>query len=192
MRCGPAGELIMPMSAQSRGRPRKLIASLRPMRIDIVNALPGGAWSVGVHDAQTSQLVRAFDPGQPFIVLEGHSPGGGGWQRLAVPLAATEGSLSTHRVRGMRFDLLLTPDEALEVADALDVPFPDGGLFAWQTPTEPPSALRLLGRDHRARASASKDVGVTLMIDQPHAEETAVLWSPTQILLEGALDRLLR
>jgi hypothetical protein len=33
---------------------------------------PDGGWSVAVHDARASELVRAFDPDLRYVVIEGH------------------------------------------------------------------------------------------------------------------------
>ncbi len=64
-----------------------------------------------------------------------------------------------------------------------------GGLFAWQA-TAAPTHLALSMVDGNAREAARRSAGVTLMIDLPHRNETAVLWSSERSTLEAGMARL--
>jgi hypothetical protein len=159
------------------------------MRIGSPKSQPDGSWTVGIHEAVASDLVWAFDPGQPFVVVEGHSPAGFGWHAVPIPLTGTTASTKLRTVRRTRFDLLLSPQELIDAGPELDVA-DAGWLYAWQTPNPPPQNLILSDRTDRGRRAAMQGAGVSLLIDLPHRKETAVLWSPTHGHLHAALDRL--
>src|SRR3954470_11814830 len=106
-------------------------------------------WTAAVHGALPSDLVRAFDPALPHVVIEGHSPVAPGWHCLEIPLAAGHGPTGLRSVRRVRFDLLLSPQEAIASASVLDVA-DHGGLFAWQATTASAHlALSMLDGDAR-------------------------------------------
>ncbi|MFF2554595.1 hypothetical protein ACFVUS_26580 [Nocardia sp. NPDC058058] len=98
-------------------------------------------------------------------------------------------SLQTRMVRRIRFDLRMTPQEAIQAGPELDNS-DQGWLYAWQAPTEPPQDLVLSHKEGRSRTAALEGVGVSLLIDLPHRNETAVLWSPTRHILNAAVERL--
>ncbi len=122
-------------------------------------------------------------------MIEGHSPIGAGWHAHPVALTGDPTSMRTRTVRGIRFDLCLSPQEAIDAGPELDHS-DQGWLYAWQVPRKPPQHLMLSQKHGPARRSAMRGVAVTLLIDLPHRRETAVLWSPDRRQLEAALNRL--
>jgi hypothetical protein len=161
------------------------------MRFGSPEVRPDGSWAVGIHYAGASELVRDFDPDQPFVVVEGHAPIGAGWHALPMPLTSSPAPARTRTGRRVRFDLLISPQEAIDAGPEFDQS-DSGWLYAWQTPIPPPPNLTLSDKNDRARAAAMRRIGVMLLIDLPHRAETAVLWSPDHAILEAALDRLRR
>ena len=158
------------------------------MRLEPALHRTASGWTAAVHGASPSDLVCAFDPALPHVVIEGHSPVPPGWHSLEIPLAEGHGPIGLRSVRRVRFDLLLSPQEAIASASELDGA-DHGGLFAWQAATVP-THLTLSVLDGDAREAARRSAGVTLMIDLPHRKETAVLWSPERTALEAAIVRL--
>jgi hypothetical protein len=134
-------------------------------------------------------LVRAFDPDLQYVVIEGHSPVDAGWHVLPMALTGNLTSIRTRTVRRVRFDICVSPQEAIDAGSELDES-DQGWLYAWQVPLKPPSDLMLSQKQGRSRVAAMRGVGVTLLIDLPHRRETSVLWSPDRHLLNTALDRL--
>ncbi|MGV9674027.1 hypothetical protein ACWDSJ_01990 [Nocardia sp. NPDC003482] len=159
------------------------------MRVDSPSEAPDGGWSVGVHDARPSELVRAFDPDLPYVVIEGHSPMTPGWHAHPIALSGDPESVRTRTVRCVRFDLCVGPREAIDAGPELDRS-DQGWLYAWQVPRKPPEHLTLSRKHGPARRAAMRGVGVTLLIELPHRGETAVLWSPDRARLDTALRRL--
>ena len=92
-------------------------------------------------------------------------------------------------VRSIRFDICMSPHEAIEAGPLLD-DSDQGWLYAWQVPCEPPQHLALSHKEGRSRRAAIAGIGVALLIDLPHSGETAALWSPSQHILNGSLGRL--
>ncbi|MFD6094146.1 hypothetical protein ACFWGN_18690 [Oerskovia sp. NPDC060338] len=160
------------------------------MSIEEPREMANGLWSVGVHGMHPSTLVRALDLEVPFVVIEGHLPFRSGWHDVDIPLAAPDVA-GVRRVRGLRYDLLMSPAEVLDAADELDRAG-QGWLFAWQAIRMPPPDLLLDGKSGRARSAAVRGCGVTLILDLPHADESAVLTSPDRTRLLGAVGRLER
>jgi len=132
---------------------------------------------------------RALDPAVPHVVIEGHSPAPVGWHGVSVPIAIGDPVAGLRMVRTLRFDLLLSPTEALALGAQFDHA-DQGGLFAWQTGRRPPDSFSLLALEHRARAPAMRGLAISLVIDLPHSTETASLQSPEREHLETALTRL--
>ncbi|GAB2532679.1 hypothetical protein GCM10027167_41980 [Nocardia heshunensis] len=159
------------------------------VHIDSPSEQPDGSWSVAVHGARPSDLVRAFDPELPYVVIEGHSPVTPGWHILPMALTGNPESIRTRTIRRIRFDICLSPKELIEAGPQLDES-DQGWLYAWQVPTEPPSHLALSTKEGRPRRAAMRGIGVTLLIDLPHRRETALLWSPNRHLLDAASQRL--
>lgn len=159
------------------------------MYVDSPLKATGEGWSVAVHHARASELVRAFDPDLPYVVIEGHSPVRPGWHALPVPLTGEPISLRTRTVRNVRFDMRVSPQDAIDAGAELDNS-DQGWLYAWQVPTEPPANLMLSQKQGHARTAALRAAGVALFIDLPHSGETAVLWSPQRELLDAAVGRL--
>jgi hypothetical protein len=95
----------------------------------------------------------------------------------------------TASVRGVRYDLLLTPDKVVAMSSELDSAG-DGGLYLWQVARRPPEHLSLLDKHGHARDNAIRGCEVTLLIDLPHAHETAVVACPTKDLLTAAVSRV--
>ncbi|MFF0614088.1 hypothetical protein ACFYUD_36025 [Nocardia tengchongensis] len=161
------------------------------MHVDSPSELPDGSWSVAVHGARPSELVRAFDPALPYVVIEGHSPAQPGWHRLPIALTDKGESIRTRTVRRIRFDICVSPREAIEAGPELDNS-DQGWLYAWQVPTEPPEYLVLSDKEGRSRRAAMDGIGVTLLIDLPHRGETAIVWSSSRDVLDSAVERLHR
>jgi hypothetical protein len=92
-------------------------------------------------------------------------------------------------VRRIRFDICMSPHEAIEAGPELDEG-DQGWLYAWQVPREPPQHSVLSHKEGRSRRAAMDGIGVALLIDLPHRGETAVLWSPSRHTLDGSLQRL--
>ncbi|MFB7719447.1 hypothetical protein [Nocardia sp. NPDC056100] len=159
------------------------------MQVDSLSELPDGGWSVAVHGARPSELVRAFDPALLYVVIEGHSPARPGWHRLPIALSGNGESIRPRTVRGIRFDLCVSPREAIEAGPELDES-DQGRLYAWQVPTEPPDYLVLSDKEGRSRRAAMDGIGVALLIDLPHRRETAIVWGSSRDVLESAVERL--
>lgn len=159
------------------------------MHIDSPAEPPDGGWSVAVHGARPSELVRALDPELRYVVIEGHSPVTTGWHRLPMALTDKNESVRTRMVRRIRFDICMSPQEAIQAGPELD-DSGQGWLYAWQVPTEPPRDLVLSHKEGRSRRAAMEGIGVTLLIDLPHRAETAILWSPDRHVLDASLERI--
>ncbi len=123
------------------------------MRIGITSGEPSSGWTAPVHHARVSCLVRAFDPAQRHVVIEGHSPISAGWHQLPVALTSASAEFQSRSVRNVRFDILLTPEEVVDAGPDLDAA-DQGWLYAWQTPRQPPLHLRLGDKHGEARAAA--------------------------------------
>jgi hypothetical protein len=121
-------------------------------------------------------------------VVEGHSPIDTGWHTLPIPQTGSPASARAKTARRVRFDLLLSPQEAMDAGPEFDQA-DSGGLYAWQTRVPPPPNLTLSDKNDHARTAALCSVGVSLLIDLPHRRETAVLWSPEHAVRQAALHR---
>jgi len=159
------------------------------MQVDPPKLLPNGVWTAGVNRLDASDLMWAFDPAVPHVVIEGHSPARPGWHGLPVPVTTGDPAPRPRTVRSLRFDLLLSPAEAIALGTHVDQA-DQGGLFAWQTSRRPPDFLSLLDVGHRARGQVMRNLAISLVIDLPHSKESAVLQSPRREHLETALTRL--
>ena len=84
-----------------------------------------------------SELVQAFDRGLRYVVIEGHSPASPGWHRLPMTLTDKEKPTRMRAVRRIRFDMCMSPHEAIDAGPELD-DSDQGWLYAWQVPLEPP------------------------------------------------------
>jgi hypothetical protein len=159
------------------------------VKIDAAAQAADGLWVVHVHQGRASDLLCAVDPALPFVIIEGHSPAGPGWQHLTVPISPDVGAAEPRTVRTVRFDLLVSAAEAVHLGQHLDAAG-EGGLFLWQTAQRPPDYLSISQKEGRARADAIRGARALLVIDLPHARETALMLSPDHEALDSAVDRL--
>ena len=141
-----------------------------------------GLWRTSVWPGHADVLLSALDPGAGFVLIETWD-GIPGWHDALVTIGAAQ-EPRTRLVRHHRFDLLVTPTEAIEIGQQLrSQGIAGGGLGCYQFPERPRPDFRL-PEDARARADAMRGQGVVLRIDLPHDGEVAVAWSPMKEQLE--------
>jgi hypothetical protein len=151
-----------------------------------------GSASVPIWSGRLSELATVMDPQIPFVVVEGHlALGMTQWSTAAVPLSSRSAERPrTWRARRLSFDLLLTPAELIETAEELGDAV-HGGALLWQAGRCPPPTFSLEEKTGQARSTAAHGLDIRLVLDLPHAGETALLWALTPDLLHQAMHRLL-
>ena len=173
------------------------MANLTLRRCSVVRMKIGPAheyadgWEVAVAFETAAEPMQALDPAVPFVVIEGYSPlTSDKWQKFPVSLSDDGEEPRLGLVRGVRFDLLMSPAEAVASAPRMDRYFQGSGFYMWQSDRRPPEYLHLLQLEHPARTAAIKGVGVSLLINVHHVWDTGIMWSPTHEGLLAAVERL--
>ena len=147
-----------------------------------------GIWSFAVFPGHADELMAALDPALKAVVFEDASDGIAGWHDAAVRLGGEPPT--THQVRGLAFDLLLTPSQAQEVGGLLRRSAASG-VFCWQAATLPRDRhFRLSDKRNRGMRGAMVGLGISLAIDLPHDGEVAVVATVSERLAFEAIERL--
>jgi hypothetical protein len=145
-------------------------------------------WSFAVFLGHADELMAALNPVLDVVVVEDASGGGPGWYDAQVALGGEP--TTTHRVRGVTFDLLVTPSRALEVGPSLRTSG-SGQLFCWQAARLPGDKhFRLSTKRASGMRSAMAGLGIELVIDLPHDAEVAVLSAQEESVALAAARRL--
>lgn len=147
-------------------------------------------WSLDVWGGTTTELLQSLDPNVPHVVVEGHGVPSRPqqWSRETLPLSDEPGSQRRLTVRHLRYDLLLSYEETIGLAETLDRAG-DGGLLMWQT-TDVPDQYRLLDHAQEAWRKAMGGLSINLIIERPHLGEVAILRFNNQLTMEEALARM--
>lgn len=150
----------------------------------------GGLWRTDVWPARADVLLSALDPDWPFVLIETWD-GNSDWHEATVSVGPQDAP-RPRLVRHHRFDLLVSPAEAIEIGRHLHAERADGGgLGCYQFRQRPRATFRLPDYSRpRARADAMRGHGVDLAIDLPHEQEVAVVCSPNMTALTEYVHRL--
>lgn len=148
----------------------------------------GGLRRASVWPGHSDVLLAALDPEAAFVLIETWD-GNSDWHEAQVSVAVGD-EPRTRLVRHHSFDLLVTPEEAIEVGLSLRAQGKtSGGLECHQFRQRPRPEFHLPGNP-RARADAMRGHDVLLSIELPHDAEVAVVSSPSRPDLEGYISRL--
>ena len=151
-----------------------------------------GMWQTTVWPGRADVLLSALDPDWPFVLIE-TGDGNSDWHEATVSVGPQDRP-RLRLVRHHRFDLLVTPAEAIEIGRHLHAQgVGGGGLGCYQFRQRPRATFRLPDYSRprpRARADAMRGQGVDLAIDLPHDGEVAVVCSPNKTALMEYLQRL--
>lgn len=145
-------------------------------------------WCASVYPGRADLLLGGLDPALPFVLIETWD-GQSDWHEAAVSVGPDEPP-RRRIVRSHRFDVLVTPAEAIEIGAHLHAQgLSGGGLGCFQFRVRPPATFRL-PEWSKGRANAMRGQGVELAIDLPHDDEVAVVSSPTESNLLEYVRRL--
>jgi hypothetical protein len=158
------------------------------MELGEVHQRDDGLWRVAVWPGRADVLLGPLDSDWPFVLIETWD-GNPGWHEATVSVGAHD-EPRLRLVRHHRFDLLVTPAEAIEIGRHLHAQGPaGGGLVCYQFRERPRAGFRLPD-DPRGRADAMRGQGVDLAIDLPHDGEVAVVCSPNETAVIEYVQRL--
>lgn len=158
------------------------------MELGELDQRDGGLWRVTAWPGRADVLLGALDPGWPFVLIETWD-GNSGWHEATVSVGAHD-EPRLRLVRRHRFDLLVTPSEAIGIGRHLHAQGPaGGGLRCYQFRRRPGAAFRLPD-DPRGRAGAMRGQGAVLAIDLPHDGEIALVCSPDKTAVTEYVQRL--
>jgi hypothetical protein len=146
-------------------------------------------WQAAVYPGYADVLLRTLDPLMPYVLIETWD-GKSEWHEATVSVGPDDEPRS-RLVRRHRFDLLVSPAEAVEIGVHLSAEARDGwgGLGCFQFRRRPRSTFHLPDSP-RSRADAMRGQGVELEIDLPHDGEVAVVRSPLESNLVQFMRRL--
>jgi hypothetical protein len=135
------------------------------------------------------RLLSALDPDWPFVLIETRD-GNSDWHEATVSVGPQD-QPRLRLVRHHRFDLLVTPAEAIEIGRHLHAQGVGGGRLGCYQFRQRPRATFRLPDYSRPRADAMRrGQRVDLAIDLPHDGEVAVVWSPNKTAVIEYVQRL--
>ena len=147
-----------------------------------------GLWQAAVNPGHADVLLGALDPHLPYVLIETWD-GESDWHEATVSVGPDDQPRS-RVVRRHRFDLLVSPAEAIEIGAHLRAQgLSGGGLGCFQFRQRPRSTFRLPDAS-RSRADAIRGQRVELAIDLPHDDEVAVVSSPIEANVVQFVRRL--
>ena len=149
-----------------------------------------GLWQTTVWPGRADVLLSALDPDWPFVLIETWD-GNSDWHEATVSVGPQD-QPRLRLVRHHRFDLLVTPAEAIAIGRHLHAQsVGGGGLGCYQFRQRPRATFRLPDYSRpRGRADAMRGQGVDLAIDLAHDGEVAVVWSPNKTAVIEYVQRL--
>lgn len=145
-------------------------------------------WCASVFPGRADLLLEGLDPAFPFVLIETWD-GQRDWHEATVSVGRDEAP-RRRIVRYHRFDVLVSPAEAVEIGAHLHAQgLSGGGLGCFQFRERPRATFRL-PEWSKGRADAMRGQRVELSIDLPHDGEVAVVCSPTESNLLAYVRRL--
>ena len=127
--------------------------------------------SVAVHAATVVGLARFLNPEVPWVWILGHMPRTTvEWWQVEVPIDAA-GYRTSAEIRLLSYDLQMPTAQFLDVS----VSFDQSGLSLVQSRKRMPNTLQFDRVENSERHRILRLNGAFLMIDLPHANETAVV-----------------
>jgi hypothetical protein len=145
-------------------------------------------WCASAYPGHADLLLGGLDPAFPFVLIETWDDQSD-WHEAIVSVGLDE-QPRRRIVRHHRFDVLVTPAEAIEIGAHLHAQgLKGGGLGCFQFRQRPRATFRL-PEWSEGRANAMRGQGVELAIDLPHDGEVAVVYSPTESNLLQYVDKL--